>query len=116
DIKLRQFMTEQFNQKGYSVSNDHPFTGGYITPHYGQNPRVESMQIELAYHMYIENRYFGEEELSGVDVGTFTTAKNSLQNILSYCECTHINSGQFTTAKNSLQNIFMELLNYILSK
>lgn len=92
DIKLRQFMTEQFNQKGYSVSNNHPFTGGYITPHYGQNPRVESMQIELAYHMYIENRYFGEEELSGVDVGTFTTAKNSLQ------------------------NIFMELLNYILSK
>lgn len=92
DIKLRQFVTEQFKQKGYSVSNNHPFTGGYITPHYGQNPRVESMQIELAYHMYIENRYFGEEELSGVDVGTFTTAKNSLQ------------------------SIFMELLNYILSK
>ena len=42
--------------------------------------------------MYIENRYFGEEELSGVDVGTFTTAKNSLQ------------------------SIFMEVLNYILSE
>ncbi len=92
DSKLREFMTEQFNQKGYSVSNNHPFSGGYITPHYGQNPRVESMQIELAYHMYVENRYFGEEELTGVDVGTFTTAKNSLQ------------------------SIFMELLNYIFSK
>lgn len=91
-IKLREFMTEQFSHKGYSVSNNFPFSGGYITPHYGQNPQVEAIQIELAYHMYIENRYFGEEELTGVDAGTFTTAKNSLQ------------------------SIFMELLNQILSE
>lgn len=79
--KLREVLTEQFQQKGHTVSDNYPFSGGYITQHYGQNPRVEAMQIELSYHMYIENRYFGEEELSGVDVGTFTTAKNSLQNI-----------------------------------
>ena len=89
---FRKFLTEQLNQKGYTVSNNHPFSGGYITPHYGANKRVKSMQIELAYHMYIENRYFGEEELTGVDVGTFTTAKNSLQ------------------------SFFMEILNYILTK
>lgn len=80
-IKLRELLTEQFQQKGYTVSNNYPFSGGFITQHYGQNPRVETMQIELSYHMYIENRYFGEEELTGVDVGTFTTAKNSLQSI-----------------------------------
>lgn len=79
--KVREVLTDQFNQKGYTVSNNYPFSGGFITQHYGQNPRVEAIQIELAYHMYIENRYFGEEELSGVDVGTFTTAKNSLQSI-----------------------------------
>lgn len=86
--KLRKILTEQFEQKGYTVSDNYPFSGGFITQHYGQNPRVEAIQIELAYHMYIENRYFGEEELTGVDVGTFTTAKNSLQsiflNLLSY--------------------------------
>ncbi len=81
DARFREFLTDQFEQKGYTVSNNHPFAGGYITPHYGGNKRVEAIQIELAYHMYIENRYFGEEELSGVDVGWFTTAKNSLQNI-----------------------------------
>jgi len=80
--KLRQILTDQFVGKGYTVSNNYPFSGGYITQHYGQNPRVEAIQIELAYHMYIENRYFGEEELTGVDVGTFTTAKNSLQSIM----------------------------------
>ena len=89
---FREFLTKQLNQKGYTVSNNHPFSGGFITPHYGDNKQVESIQMELAYHMYIENRYFGEEELSGVDVGTFTTAKNSLQ------------------------SIFMEVLNYILSE
>jgi len=81
DIQYREFLTNQFEQKGYTVSNNHPFAGGYITPHYGKNPRVEAIQIELAYHMYIENRYFGEEELNGVDVGLFTTAKNSPQSI-----------------------------------
>ncbi|KRN98749.1 N-formylglutamate amidohydrolase [Companilactobacillus kimchiensis] len=81
DMKLREFLTARFEEKGYTVSNNHPFSGGYITQHYGQNPRIEAIQIELAYHMYIENRYFGEEELSGVNVGTFTTAKNSLQSI-----------------------------------
>lgn len=81
DSKLRQLLTSQFESKGYSVSDNYPFAGGFITPHYGQNLRVEAIQIELAYHMYIENRYFGEEELTGVDVGLFTTAKNSLQSI-----------------------------------
>lgn len=80
-MKLRQILTEQFESKGYTVSNNYPFAGGFITPHYSENPRVEAIQIELAYHMYIENRYFGEEELSGVDAGLFTTAKNSLQSI-----------------------------------
>jgi len=78
---FREFLTNQFEQKGYTVSDNHPFSGGYITQHYGKNPRVEAIQIELAYHTYIENRYFGEEELEGVDVGLFTTAKNSLQSI-----------------------------------
>lgn len=78
---LRDILTEQFQQKGYTVSDNYPFSGGYITQHYGQDPRVEAVQIELSYHMYIENRYFGEEELNSVDVGTFTTAKNSLQSI-----------------------------------
>lgn len=79
--KLREFLTDQFQKKGYTVSNNHPFSGGFITSRYGENERVQAIQIELAYHMYIENRYFGEEELTGVDVGTFTTAKNNLQNI-----------------------------------
>lgn len=79
--ELRQILTEQFQSKGYSVSNNHPFSGGYITQHYGKHPRVEAIQVELAYRMYIEDRYFGEEELRGVNVGIFTTAKNSLQSI-----------------------------------
>jgi len=79
--EFREFLTSHFEQKGYTVSDNHPFGGGYITQHYGKNPQVEAIQIELAYHMYIENRYFGEEELDGVDVGLFTTAKNSLQSI-----------------------------------
>lgn len=79
--EFRQFLTEQFEYCGYSVSNNHPFSGGYITPHYGQDKRIEAMQIELAYHMYIEDRYFGEEELKTADTATFTQAKTNLQTI-----------------------------------
>lgn len=80
-LEFRQFITAQFEQQGYSVSNNHPFSGGYITPHYGNDSRVEALQIELAYHMYIENRYFGEEELATVDQTTFNQAKTNLKTI-----------------------------------
>lgn len=30
------------------------FTGGHITRHYGANPHVESLQIEVRYPVYLE--------------------------------------------------------------
>jgi formiminoglutamase len=73
----------KFIKEKFKVSENIPFSGGYITEKYGTifNDKVESIQIEIRYNEYIEDRYYGEEELSNWNVETFNYAKSKLQNI-----------------------------------
>lgn len=79
--KTTQIMAGLLSDAGYTVSDNYPFPGGYITRHYGTNfgNRIESMQIEIRYREYIGDRYYGEEELDHWDETTFETAKNKLK-------------------------------------
>jgi N-formylglutamate amidohydrolase len=42
-----------FLQQGYQVVKNKVFTGGYITRHYGTQPNVQALQIELRYPTYL---------------------------------------------------------------
>lgn len=83
---------QQLQQSGFSVSENRPFKGGYITKYYGTvfGEKVESVQLELRYHQYIDDRYFGEEELCEWKEPVFASARERLsrafQEILSGLE------------------------------
>ncbi len=44
---------DSFAQQTYQVVKNKVFTGGFITRHYGQQPSVEALQIEIRYPTYL---------------------------------------------------------------
>ncbi|MBO0451485.1 N-formylglutamate amidohydrolase [Candidatus Enterococcus murrayae] len=78
---LRELVAGLLEKEGYSVSNNHPFSGGFITRHYGQQAEVAALQLEIRYNRYIEQRSFGEEELTGCEPKLFFEAQARLQRI-----------------------------------
>lgn len=44
---------ESFADKTYQVVKNKVFTGGFITRHYGQQPQVSALQIEIRYPLYL---------------------------------------------------------------
>ncbi len=46
-------VAESLSAQHYQVVKNKVFTGGYITRHYGQQPDVEALQIELRYPNYL---------------------------------------------------------------
>jgi len=51
--QLLNQINNSFTQQSYQVVNNKVFSGGYITRHYGQQPDVEALQIELRYTNYL---------------------------------------------------------------
>ena len=51
--KLINAAADSFAQSGYGVVQNKVFTGGHITRHYGQQPNVEALQIEIRYPTYL---------------------------------------------------------------
>lgn len=41
-------------EAGLRVVRNHPYKGGYITDHYGRLPGIESLQIEMAQRVYMD--------------------------------------------------------------
>ena len=79
---LTLYIKDLFSANHFRVSLNQPFRGGYIVRHYGcAHDRCESLQIELAYHAYIEKRDFGEEELPHIDTCTMQDCRNKLRRI-----------------------------------
>lgn len=71
-----------FVEKGFTTALNQPFKGGYITKHYGQViEKCESIQIELSYHSYIDQREFIEEELPAINKNVFNNCQNKLKDI-----------------------------------
>lgn len=53
----REFTTlarEAFNKKGLKVSLNRPYKGGYITAHYPGIEGVQTLQIEMCQHLYMQ--------------------------------------------------------------
>ncbi len=50
---LIEAVADSLSAQQYQVVKNKVFTGGYITRHYGQQPSVEALQIELRYPTYL---------------------------------------------------------------
>lgn len=79
--KTFNYFQRLFTQRQYSVANNFPFRGGYITRHYGSQKGIFSIQIELRYKKYIGDRYFDEEILTHWDPIIFNHAQLQLQQV-----------------------------------
>lgn len=81
-IDTRLKLADLLNQFNYSVSNNYPFAGGYITKHYGNKDGVEAIQLEIRYKKYIENRAFFEEEVTDYNPCLFKNIQSDLKKIV----------------------------------
>lgn len=71
-----------FVQEGFTVKVDEiGLRGGYITYHYASMENVETIQIEIRYTAYIENRFFGEEFLPKINYELFEKTQNRLKKV-----------------------------------
>lgn len=76
---LREKLSQALEETGYSVSNNYPFRGGFITRYFGNQVGIEALQLEIRYNQYIEKRSFGEEELTEYDPELFYQAQKRLE-------------------------------------
>ncbi len=68
--ELTDLAAQILGRRGYSVSRNKPYAGGFITEHYGQPARaLHAMQIEVNRGLYMDERTLersgGFDELSG---------------------------------------------------
>ena len=71
-----------FISSGFTVNENVPYKGGYITRKYGSiNGKCESIQIELSYRKYIEDREFYEEELPKINKIIMNDCKSRLKDV-----------------------------------
>ena len=71
-----------FSNSGFTISDNNPYKGGYITKKYGSyNGNCETIQIELSYKKYIDNREFYEEELPEINKDIMNECKKKLEKV-----------------------------------
>ncbi len=70
-----------FTSQGLQVVRNKKFTGGYITRHYGEMPEIESLQIEVRYHVYLQENQLDKLEPPSYEVIEFEAAKNKFNDI-----------------------------------
>lgn len=75
-----QIVNKLLLDEGFKVKNNKPYSGGYITKHYGNKSSCEALQIELWYQTYINKRDFKEEELPDICQELFENAQHNMKN------------------------------------
>ncbi|MEO1620615.1 MAG: N-formylglutamate amidohydrolase [Cyanobacteria bacterium J06632_3] len=70
-------------QQEYQVVKNKVFTGGYITRHYGQNPKIEALQIELRYPVYLPDDQLEISTIPTWQGPKFDQAQTKLQTAIS---------------------------------
>lgn len=63
---------------GFRISINHPYSGGFITRKYAKE-NIETIQIELSYKTYIENRVFLNEEFPNINLSLFNETKQKMR-------------------------------------
>lgn len=61
------------------MMENQPYSGGYITQKYSDDPKIEAMQLELCYRLYIDNRDFENEESPAVNRECFDSPQRLLR-------------------------------------
>lgn len=64
--------------QGFKISLNNPYSGGYIVKKYASK-NVETIQIELSYKKYIEDRIFINEEFPKIDKHLFKETQKKLK-------------------------------------
>lgn len=77
--KFTETVQRLLEAKNFTTCRNDPYAGGYITEHYGSLPHIEALQIELQYQCYIEDRSFGEEEVTHWNPALFQDTQRRLQ-------------------------------------
>ena len=66
---------------GFRVASNELWRGGYIAQHYGSMDNVECLSIEMRLPVYLDQEYFGEEEVTEWDSDRFRIAKSRLRKV-----------------------------------
>jgi len=72
-----------FQANGYKVARNSPYSGGQVVKHYGDMPTVESLQIEVRYHLYLRGSQLDKSEPPQADVPEMKAAQASFREIFS---------------------------------
>ena len=72
-----------FARYGYQVVRNQVFNGGYITRHYSQIPNIETLQIEVRYHVYLQENQLDQPQPPSWDVPQFHGVKIKFYEIFS---------------------------------
>ena len=80
--ELFDIIKKCFISGDFVVNDNVPYKGGYITRKYGScNSKCESIQIELSYRKYIDDREFDEEELPKINEVIMNDCKRKLKEV-----------------------------------
>ena len=74
-------IADSFAQQGYQVVSNKVFTGGFITRHYGQQPQVEALQIEIRYPLYLPEDQLDIKEIPQWQGPKFEQAQTALKEV-----------------------------------
>ncbi len=72
---------ESFSEQGFQVAKNKVFTGGHITRHYGSQPNVEALQIEIRYPIYLPDDQLEIKQIPTWQGSKFEQAKAKLETI-----------------------------------
>lgn len=81
-IRFFNFIKDELEKEGFCINENKPYRGGYITRHYNEKfKNVETLQIELRYGAYIDNREFGEEYQPKINEDIFYYTKEKMKRV-----------------------------------
>jgi len=102
-------VADSFAQSNYGVVKNKVFTGGYITRHYGQQPNVEALQIELRYPNYLP-----PDQISDQISEKASSAEQPPSNSSTHSVMPSYQSATFTEARTKLQSVFTQIVDQLL--
>lgn len=77
-FEFTNLVKNSLESQGFKISLNKPYSGGYIIRKYATD-NVETVQIELSYKKYIENRIFGNEEFPKINTDLFNETQEKLK-------------------------------------